>query len=161
MDHSIETLRKANCEYIHSIWKVLQAGGLESLPRDKQKLGKIMLEHEQYHNQFEIADLLHDHQYDINSEVNPFLHITLHEIAENQLESKEPIEVFQFYNAMKKHHISRHDIIHLIVMIFSPMLFQVLKNKVPFDNERYRYLLRRCKDKKPNAIESFLDREFK
>ena len=139
---------------------MLQAGGLESLPADQQRLGRIMMEHEQYHNQFEIADLLHDHQYDFDSEVNPFVHIAFHEIIETQLESKEPIEVFQFYNAMKKNKISKHEIIHLTGFIFSHLLFEVFKKQAPFDNQRYKSLLRRCKDRKPHMIKPFLEREF-
>ena len=38
--------------------------------------------------------------------------IIFHQIIENQLESREPVEAFQFYNSMKKSKISRHEAIH-------------------------------------------------
>lgn len=160
MENQKDELRKMSNEYLHSLWKVVQAGGLEFLPHDRQRLGRIMMEHEQYHNQFEIADLIHNHPYDTDSEVNPFLHIALHGIIEAQLESKEPIEVFQFYNAMKTNKVSKHDTIHLIAMIFSPLLLDTMKREVSFDDKKYRSLLRRYKDKKPHKIKSSLEREF-
>ena len=51
-------------------------------------------------------------------DVNPFLHITIHTVIENQLEARDPIEVLQFYNAMRKKKCSHHDTIHLIGAIF-------------------------------------------
>lgn len=67
-----QELREANHEYLQAIWKLAQAGAFDSLPDEEQRLARIMLEHEEYHNQFETADLLHDHEYDLGSEVNPF-----------------------------------------------------------------------------------------
>ncbi len=100
-DDSLETLKKLDHERLHALWKLIQVGGIESLPTDQQRLGKIMMEHEEFHNQFAIADLLYDYKYDPDSEVNLFLHITFHEVIEVQLETLEPIEVLQFYNAMR------------------------------------------------------------
>jgi hypothetical protein len=49
----LEELRKLNRELFHSIWKVAQTGHLELLGEEQMRLAKIMLEHEEYHNQFE------------------------------------------------------------------------------------------------------------
>jgi hypothetical protein len=133
---------------------------LDTLSDKDQSLARIMLEHEQYHNQFEMADLLHDHHYDIDSEVNPFIHIIFHQIIENQLASREPIEVFQFYNAMRNNKVSRHETIHSIATIFSFLLHKVLKDPSEFDLEKYKSLLRRFKNKKPEKIMPALEREF-
>ena len=117
-DDSLAILRKENHERIHALWELIQVGGIESLPAEEQRLGKIMMEHEEFYNQFEIADLLYDYKYDPDSEVDPFLHIAFHQVIEVQLETREPIEVLQFYNAMRKHRISKHEIIHQILVIF-------------------------------------------
>ena len=69
-----------------------------------------MIEHEdEFFNQFEVSDLLHDHEYDVDNEANPFLLISLHVVAETQLEIRDPIEVYQFYNAMRAKKCSHHD----------------------------------------------------
>ena len=96
-----------------------------------------MLEHQdEYFNQFEMADLTHDHEYDVESDENPFLHITLHAAVERQLEAKDPIEVYQFYNSMRKKKYPRHDTIHLIGAILAPFVFGTLQHKTPADMKK-------------------------
>jgi len=92
--------------------------------------------------------------------VNPFLHIILHQIIENQLKERNPIEVFQFFNAMRQNKVSRHEAIHCIATIFSYLLYGVLKEEHPFDLEKYRSLLKRLKNKKPDKIIPALDKAF-
>jgi hypothetical protein len=118
------------------------------------------MEHEEYYDQFEISDLLHDHEYDPDSEINPFLHIAFHHIAETQLKSREPIEAFQFYNAMTRNKISRHETIHCMANILVYLGGDVFKGIAPFDLEKYKSFLKRYKGKKPDKIYSSLEREF-
>ena len=157
----METLKKLNHEYLHTIWQVAKTGDLELLSGEAKRLATIMLEHDEYHNQFEIADHLHDHEYDVDREGNPFLHIAIHAVVENQLEAREPIEVYQFYNAMRKHVVPRHEIVHMIGAILAPLLFDVKQEERPFDLGRYVRILKKCKTRKPHkvwdAIESAFD----
>ena len=156
-----DQLKNANHEHLHSIWRIAQAGGLESLPDEEDRsLAGIMLEHKEYHNQFEMADLLYEHQYDTESEENPFLHIIFHQLIENQLASREPIEVLQFYDAMRNNKVSRHETIHCIATVFSFLLHDVLKGVERFDMEKYKSLLRRNKNRKPEKLMSALKSEF-
>jgi hypothetical protein len=120
-----------------------------------------MIEHVEYHDQFENAELLRDHKYDVKSEVNPFLHVVFHQIIEKQLESREPIEAVQFYNTMRKNKVSRHESIHCIGTIFSYLLFDVLAGTAEFDMEKYRSLLKRYKNKKPEKLVNALEEEFR
>ena len=88
---------------MHIIWEVAKTGDLDVLGAEERRIAEVMLEHQdEYFNQFEIADVLADHEYDPESETNPFLHVTFHAIVENQLEARDPIEVYQFYNTMRK-----------------------------------------------------------
>jgi hypothetical protein len=155
-----QELRKANHEHLHSIWKLARAGASDSLSHEEQGLARIMLEHDEYHNQFEMADLLHDHKYDIESEVNPFLHVIFHQIIENQLEAREPIEAFQFYNTMRQNKVSRHEAIHCTATILSFLLHDVLRDSAAFDLEKYRSLLKKYKNKKPEKLMHALEKEF-
>ncbi len=115
-------VRKLSREHSHLLWEVAKTGDLSSLSPEDKKWAEIMLEHEEYHNQFEIADLLSEHEYDVNTETNPFLHITLHAIAETQLANKDPIEVYQFYNAK----VYSGDTIQIIIdsLAFPAFLFR-------------------------------------
>ncbi len=75
-------LRAVNRKRFYEIWKKAQKGDLEPLTEEDKRLVKIMLDHSgEYFNQFEFADATADHEYDPGTEVNPFLHVTLHTIC--------------------------------------------------------------------------------
>jgi hypothetical protein len=165
MASALEELRKFNREHFHWIWKVAQAGvaqagDLEALSEEDMRLGEIMLEHEEYHNQFEIADHLSNHEFDAETETNPFLHIVFHQIVENQLEARDPIEAYQFFNAMLKRKISRHDVIHLIGSILSGFILICLEEQREFDLERYKFLLKKYRNRNPDKLQSLLENNF-
>jgi hypothetical protein len=61
---------------------------------------------------------------------------------------------------MKKNKISRHEAIHCIATIFTYVAHDVFKGIAEFDMEKYKSLLKRYKDKKPDKIPSSLEREF-
>ena len=153
-------LRAVNRKHFYEIWKKGQAGDLEGLNEEEKRLAKIMLDHsDEYFNQFEFADAMADHEYDPETEVNPFLHVTLHAVAEKQLETRDPIEAFQFYNAMLKNKCSRHEAIHLLVTIMVKFLYQTLKEKVNFPLESYRKALVEYKSRKPEKIIRLLKKD--
>ena len=158
-----EYFRKMSRHHFHEIWERAKADDLDDLTNEEKLLAQIMLEHEdEYLTDFEMADVLDDYEYSPeNEEVNPFLHILIHLVIENQLRDREPIEVFQFYNAMQRRGVSRHEIIHLIGYIFIPFLFETLKRNKPFDEEGYRLALKHLKDKRPEKIPDALERELK
>ena len=112
---------------------------------------------DEFFNAFEFADVLHDREFDPDTDVNPFLHITIHTAVENQLAAKDPIEVLQFYNAMRKKKCSHHDTIHLIGAILVPLMFDTMKHQKPFDNDRYVSMLKKYKSRKPDKIWALLD----
>jgi hypothetical protein len=145
---------------MHELWEKAKNNDLEDLDPEERHIARIMLDHQdEFFNQFEYADLTHDHEYDPDSEVNPFLHIYIHSAIETQLENKDPIEAFQFYNAMRNKKCSQHDVLHLIGAVFAPLMFNVLKNKRPFDLDTYIYLLKKYKTRKPEKLMDLLDNE--
>ena len=92
-------LLKSSRHHLHTIWEAAKNNELDGLDEEDTLLAKIMMEHEdEFHNEFEFADILDDYEFDPESEPNPFLHIIMHSVIENQLRDKEPIEVYQFYN---------------------------------------------------------------
>ena len=158
-DESRIELRKLTRERAHLLWQIAKTGDLSTLSPEDKKMAEIMLEHEEYHNQFEIADHLTEHEYDVENEVNPFLHVTLHGIAETQLENRDPIEVYQFYNAMRKKKASHHESMHLICAALVPLMFKTIKENKVFDLEKYRSQLKSYKRMKPEKIFSSLEKQ--
>ena len=159
MDDSVfERLRGINRKHFYDIWKKAQRGELQGLTEEEQRLGKIMLDHsDEYFNQFEFADALADHGYDPEKEVNPFLHVVLHAVAEKQVEDRDPIEAFQFYNAMLQKKCSRHEAIHLLSSILVKFIFKILKEKTPFPLESYRKILKEYKSRNPKKINQLVE----
>jgi hypothetical protein len=157
-DSVFGTLRGINRKHFHDIWKRAQNGELQGLTEEEQRLGKIMIDHsDEYFNQFEFADALADHEYDSETEVNPFLHVVLHAVAEKQVEDRDPIEAFQFYNAMLRNKCSRHEAIHLLNIILVKFIFQILKEKKPFPLENYCKILKEYKSRNPKKINQLLE----
>jgi hypothetical protein len=161
IDSIFEAFREINRDHFHTIWQKARNGDMEGLDEEEQRLGKIMLDHsDEYFNQFEFADVLADREFDPEDEVNPFLHVSVHAIAEKQVHDRDPIEAFQFYNAMRRNKCSRHEAIHLLMTILLKFLFPILKQKKGhFDLDIYRHLLKKYKSRKPEKIFELLERE--
>jgi tetratricopeptide (TPR) repeat protein len=157
-DDALATLRAIDRKDFHEIWEKAKGGQLQALTEEEQRLGKIMLDHsDEYFNQFEFADALADHEYDPETEVNPFLHVVLHAVAEKQVGDRDPIEAFQFYNAMLRNKCSRHEAIHLLNIILVKFIFQILKEKKPFPLETYRRTLKEFKSRNPKKISRLVE----
>ena len=157
-DQALKLFRSANREHLHFLWEKAKNNDLDDLAGEDRRLAEAMLLHEdEFFNVFEFADILHDREFDPDIDVNPFLHITIHTVIENQLTGRDPLEVFQFYNAMRKKKCSHHDTIHLIGAILVPLMFDTMKNKAPFDNDRYVSMLKKYKSRKPDKIWTLLD----
>ena len=155
-------MRAFSREYLHEIWEKAKSGDMEGLSPEELRLAQIMKDHEdEFFNEFEFSDLTSDHEYDPDTDVNPFLHVYIHSVVENQLSEKEPIEVFQFYNAMRKKKCSSHESIHLIGAILAPLMFSVVEEQKPFDIDTYKHLLKKYKTRNPDKIFDLLNKESK
>ena len=159
MDEELRNLlRQVSREKMYELWQRAKEKKFEDLGDEEQRIARIMVEHEdEFHNQFEFADLTYDHEYDPDTEYDPFLHITIHSIAETQLAQKEPIETLQFYNAIRKKKYSHHDAIHFVGQILSCLIFDVMQNKRPFNLDVYRKLLKKYKTRNPEKLMDLLE----
>ena len=161
MENDHKELRKETRKHFHSLWEIAKTGDLDLLSGEEKWMAKVMLEHkDQYFNQFEMADLTYDHEYDVDSEEDPFLHVMLHSAVERQLEAKEPIEVCQFYNSMRKKKALHHDTIHLIAAIMTPLVLEVMQKLKEYDEDKYLSLLKKYKNKRPEQIFEALEKSL-
>ena len=161
LDHALmRQMRFASRQEMYELWQKAKAKDLDDLDPERLRLAKIMQAHEtEFANQFEFADLTYDHEYDPEREVNPFLHIYIHSVVETQLDTADPIEATQFYNAMRRKKCSHHDALHLIGAILAPLLYEVLLSVREFDLETYRALLKKYKTRNPEKIANLLENE--
>ena len=148
-----DLLLKSSRQHMHQIWEAVKKNDFDDLDEEDVLLGKIMMEHQdEFHNEFEFSDVLDDYEFDPETETNPFLHIIVHSVIEKQVREKDPIEAYQFYNAMIRKKADRHDTIHMMGHIFAHFLFQTLKYHVPLDEIRYRKVLKIFSLKKPEKV---------
>ena len=161
MDEEIRKfLRQMSREEMHELWGRAKERNYDGLNHEEKRIAKIMVEHEdEFHNQLEFADLTYDHEYDPDTEYDPFLHIVIHSTVEAQLEQKEPIETLQFYNALRKKKYSHHDTIHFVGQILICLIFDVMKHKRPFNLKLYRTLLKKYKTRNPEKFMDLLEND--
>jgi hypothetical protein len=55
---------------------------------------------------------------------------------------------------------SRHEGIHVIIMILIHLIFDSFKNDKPFSEQRYKRLLIKCRKVKPSEMQDVVEREF-
>ena len=143
-----------------AIWQKAKERDLTGLNDSQQRLAKIMVEHEdELVLQLEQAHLVYDPDQDPGTEYDPFLHVTVHAIVEAQLELGDPIEVVQFFNAMRQKKYHRHDAIHLVGQILIYLIFEMSEYQKPFDLDTYRQLLEKYKSCDPEALMDLLEKE--
>ncbi len=160
IDSAFDAFRQANRQHLYNIWRRAQDGQLDGLAEEERRLAEVMLAHsDEYFNQFEFADVLTDHKFNPEGEVNPFMHVALHALLEKQLKDHEPVEALQFYNAMLRNRCKAHEAIHLLMAILLKFLFPILTKRGRFDLDGYRKLLKIYKTRKPDKIAAFLESE--
>jgi hypothetical protein len=161
MDKEItKLLQNRSSAQMTAIWQKAKERDLTGLDDEQQRLAKIMVEHEDDLNlHFENAHLVYDPEQDSDTEYDPFLHITVHAIVETQLAVGDPIEVVQFFNAMRQKKYHRHDAIHLVGQILIYFIFDMTENQKPFDLDTYRRLLDKYKTCNPRELADLLEKE--
>lgn len=152
--------KRIHLKNLHRIWEKATSDKITKLKGDEKKIAEIMMQHQELHDQFEIADKLADREYDPNNEVDPFIHIDIHLAIEGQLESGEPVETEIFIETMESKGIPRHEAVHCAGMILTRMAYESTQKLGYFDVYRYKELLNRLKDVEPPDMEMELEREF-
>jgi hypothetical protein len=74
-------------------------------------------------------------------EINPRLHLTLHEIVANQLADDEPPEAWATAQRLRKLGYGRHEILHMLGAAMSPQILEALRNERAYDAVEHRAAL--------------------
>jgi hypothetical protein len=145
---------------VHRLWNVMKSGKPDELPEKDKKLANIIVEHEEYSDHFENTELLDGNEYEAGKLFNPFFHISTHQIVEDQLSTNSPIETALFVEEMQDKGVSRHEAIHFVIMILIHLIHASATGRQPFDAERYKRLLNRCRDVELSEIEKVIEDDF-
>jgi hypothetical protein len=152
--------RQSSRMTISRTWKLIKEGNDDNLNREEQKLAMIIMNHQEYQEYFEDENLLTGREYKEVEGLNPFLHISLHQMAEDQIASEKPVEAALLCETLEKVGYSRHEGIHMIIMILIHLVFDAYVNNKPFDEKRYKRLLVKCRKVKPSEMQDVVEREF-
>lgn len=102
----------------------------------------IMREHPEYNDLWAQLDAFSDEEFERIGH-NPILHVTIHEVVENQLAEQRPPEVLRVFNTLLRRGLSRHEAVHQVGTVAAEMLFEVFKSQRPFNERAYVRKLRR------------------
>ncbi len=154
MDKKIlETLRSINLPRFRQLWRKAKMNDLGGVPPEENRLIKILLDHEtEYFKEFENLDFASNREIRPGKKQNPLIHIAIHSLVEAQVDRQDPPEAYRYYLALREKNHSHHEAIHLVSAIFTYLMIPVIKDRAPFDTARYKMLLNKYIDKKPDEV---------
>ena len=74
-------------------------------------------------------------------EINPRLHLTLHEIVATQIAEGDPPEVWATAQRLRRLGYGRHEILHMLGAAMSTQIWEALHNQREYDAEEHRAAL--------------------
>ena len=137
-DDIYRELKSLTRQRLRLIWEMAQMGQI--LDEDTVTV-KSLQEHPEYYEVWDRLGELSDEEL-IQDEVNPILHVTIHQIVENQLAAKELPVVHETLERLVRSGLSRHEAIHAIGSVLCEEIWEILCQERPFDEERYERGLR-------------------
>ncbi len=152
--------RKFFRQNVHRVWNMVKSGRRDELSEKDINLAEILMEHEEHSDHFENSEILDGREYEEGVTFNPFLHISTHQMVEDQLSADSPIETALFCETMEDRGFSRHEAIHFIIMILLHVMYASASGKRPFDAARYKRLLTKCKEVEPSNIDKVIEEDF-
>lgn len=142
------------------IWEAAQAGNADKLKGEEQKIARIMIQHQDKYHPFEFVDVMPEHDFAPGNEDDPFTHILVHLAVENQMEWRDPIEVYQFYRSMRRRKCDHHQAVHFVHIVFMHSLLDAMKCQTFFDYDGYRNTLKRLKDETTDNIMAYVEKRY-
>jgi hypothetical protein len=109
--------RKLFRQSIYYIWGMAKSDRREELSEKENNLAEILMDHEEYGSHFENIEILDGREYEAGATFNPFLHISTHQMVEDQLSASLPAEAALFYKALEGKGFSHHEAVHVIMML--------------------------------------------
>jgi len=124
-----EPTREQARGFFFETWRKYQAkeplAGVETIVLD------VILLHPEYHGLLEDASRYQDKDY--TEESNPFLHMSLHLLMEEQLSIDQPPGVLQHFTALQAKAGNRHDALHEALECLAEMVWRSQKDQTPPD----------------------------
>ncbi len=149
-----KTGKKNYSKLVKDFRAFLKEGNIDELDAEERRVVRIFADHEVLLKKSD-----RDHRKFKSSE-ELIVHISMHEDVEKEIDAKEPIETYRFYEAMLAQNQNHHEIVHMIGAIKMPIALDAFLNQKDFDTARYRNLLGTCAATKIEKIPEAVSREL-
>ncbi len=140
MEDKYAELRYLTRARLGLIWERVMAGA--ELEGDEAVTAEILKQHPKYFDIWEQASTLPPEEEVLRDGANPFAHVAIHQIVENQIANHDPPETAETLEALMQAGYTRHEAIHAIGRIVSDEIFEILRDNRPFDEAGYLEALR-------------------
>jgi len=139
MAGSADSFREIGRARFIGIWKAIQAG--DDLEGEDAVIGALMQDHPEYREAWDREEPPRQPEYTIEG-VNPFLHVSIHLVVENQAALGEPPEVREANDRMQRNGRTSHDAAHRIGTVLADEIRKALLGGRPVNISRYRRRVR-------------------
>jgi len=136
-----EPSRGALRRHFAAIWQKLK--NHEPLEGEDKVYADLMQQHAVYHNTWEFADELEGHEYDTETDVNPFVHIAFDAVIVNQVTLDEPRGIKNIYSRLRLKGLDHLDALHEMAGVFVTEFYEISRGRIPYSDERYLRELRK------------------
>lgn len=134
MKDEFAPLREVSRGHVGLIWELAQAGG--ALDEEDARLAEVLKQHPDYYDVWEEAQRMGGEEMTRDG-VNPFVHVVIHQVVENQLAANDPLQTAETLEVLLRVGYDRHEAIHTIGRVVSGEIFEMLKQKRPYDKDGY------------------------
>jgi len=146
---------------LYIVWEQVKSGEVDDLDGLDRQLADIILEHKDlYFEGFENPRAESLEECSAENGIDPYMHVIIHTVIEQQLKSGEFSQINQFYESLLQQAVPRDEIMHLIGCFLSDLLYEVIVEDQPFDQQRYETLLLRYTGQSPEKVLEGMENGF-
>jgi hypothetical protein len=127
-----ETVAHAGREAMRRIWAARDER--ETLDPPARRVLEILEQHREFRECWEGGEPREGE--------NPFLHVSLHQVIEEQLESDDPPEARAALERLQESGIERHAAVHELLRVLVLALYEMARTRGEFDQSAYRRALK-------------------
>jgi len=134
-DSDLDAMRRvaqAGRRAVREVWARREVR--EQLDPPARRLLELLEAHKEYRAYWEGAEP--------GADENPFLHVSYHQVLNDQLDSGEPPEAAEAVERLEGQGLGDHEAQHEVMRVLIRELLDMVNRRGPFDAERYREHLR-------------------
>jgi len=123
-------------QVLFSVWKK-QHCGFPLEPMEK-KIWQVIMKHPEYHKIFENEEKFLDKDFQTEmGETNPFLHLSLHLVLLEQIQTNQPRGITKLFQQALERFLDVHEAEHCIMNSIAIALHEVFQEQQQFDEKAY------------------------